>query len=107
AVRDSTIARNTANSGGGLYAGFTPASVSLTNTILAANTATDQPDCFVPGAIGGGHNVVGEADGFCAGLVDGTNGNQVGTAPSPLDPRLDPLASDGGFTQTLALLAGS
>jgi hypothetical protein len=106
-VRDSTIARNRANEGGGLDAEPGVDSVSLTNTILADNMAAFQPDCAAPVAIGGGHNVVGQADGLCPALTDGLNGNRVGSAVSPLDPRLGLLSNNGGATQTMALLAGS
>jgi hypothetical protein len=109
-VRDSTIAGNVAhNSGGGIYVPGTPSStVSLTNALIARNTATvNGPDCLdSQGITDGGHNLLGVQDG-CVGIVNGVNGDQAGTAASPLDPHLGSLASNGGATQTLALLAGS
>ena len=49
------------------------------------------------------YNLIGT--GGSGGLVNGTNGNQVGVA----DPGLDPngLQNNGGPTQTIALLPGS
>src|SRR5205085_8795 len=41
------------------------------------------------------------------GYTDGVNGNQVGTAGSPLDPKLGPLGNNGGTTLTRAVLTGS
>ena len=62
---------------------------------------------MTPGSLvtDGGYNVIGSPDGNA--FVDGTNHDLVGTAGAPLDPKLGPLASNGGPTQTFALLAGS
>src|SRR5262245_50228004 len=46
-------------------------------------------------------NLIGNA-GSAGGLVNGVNGNIVGA-----DPKLGPLADNGGPTQTMALLPGS
>ncbi|HEY2259117.1 MAG TPA: choice-of-anchor Q domain-containing protein, partial [Solirubrobacteraceae bacterium] len=108
-VRDSTI---TSNEGTGVWvpaAGTLVSPVSLTNSIVAENTSgSASPDCQdTQGVTGGGHNLIGVLDGNCPGVVSGSNGNQGGTAATPLDPRLSPLASNGGPTQTRALLAVS
>src|SRR5207249_7364866 len=50
--------------------------------------------------------LIGDGSG-ASGLSDGTNGNQVGSASSPIDPLLGPLQNNGGPTQTMALLPGS
>src|SRR5262249_34310098 len=55
---------------------------------------------------GGDNNLIGDGTGM-TGLVNGVNGNQVGTAANPIDPRLGPLADNGGPTLTHALLPGS
>src|SRR5262249_46396968 len=52
------------------------------------------------------HNLIGIGDGS-TGLIDGQNGNQVGTAAHPLDPKLGPLQYNRGPTPTMALLPGS
>jgi hypothetical protein len=41
------------------------------------------------------------------GITNGTNGNQVGTPLSPIDPKLGSLALNGGTTLNHALLSGS
>jgi hypothetical protein len=114
-ARDSTIAGNQATQfAGGLWAqgtgsgGTASATATLTNTILAANTADASPDCDAPnGVTDGGHNLIGALDGSCPGVTDGVNGDQAGTPASPLDPVLGQLASNGGPTQTEALRLGS
>src|SRR5262249_21353600 len=45
--------------------------------------------------------------GTGAGLSNGAAGNQVGSPAAPIDPRLGPLAANGGPTRTQALLVGS
>jgi hypothetical protein len=53
-----------------------------------------------------GYNLIGSGAG-CSGVTDGVDGDQVGTAAGPLDPQLGVLASNGGPSQTYALLPGS
>jgi hypothetical protein len=96
-----TIARNIAvddGSGGGIF--YDPSgtfSATFTNTIIASNKAAGGPDCSqnLPSA---GHNL--ESHTSC-----GFN-NAVGDMQNT-DPKLGPLANNGGPTQTLALLSGS
>ena len=93
--------------GGGIRVG--PASVTLENTIIAGNTATNglgdttgapTPGPNVDGAVtSNGHNLLGvatEATGF-TGMGDQTGAN----------PMLAALADNGGPTETMALTAGS
>jgi CSLREA domain-containing protein len=101
-----TISGNTADSdangtgdGGGLYVSTT-SPMTLRNSILAANSdrGGQAPDCsqFSGNAFtSGGHNLFGSTTG-CT-FVPGT-----GDLPN-VDPRLGPLADNGGFTQTHAL----
>jgi hypothetical protein len=78
----------------------------VSNSILASNTAATAPDLSGPVDAHSSYNLIGDGSGS-SGIADGTNGNQVGTAASPIDPLLGPLADNGGPTQTMALLAGS
>ena len=70
----------------------------LNNTIVATNTTSD-----VAGTVSSSSasNLIGT--GGSGGLTNGSNGNWVGVA----DPGLGALASNGGPTQTIALLPGS
>jgi CSLREA domain-containing protein len=106
-VNNTTIAGNTAAvKGGGILvetALFIGVSPKVTNSIIAGNTAPAGPDCG--GAIDSSYNLIGKGTD-CAG-PSAANHDKVGTAASPLDARLGPLAGNGGPTPTLALLAGS
>jgi co-chaperonin GroES (HSP10) len=73
------------------------------NTIIAGNTGNaDVNGNF----ISRGNNVIGNSDNS-TGFTNGANNDQVGSGAAPLNPRLGPLANNGGPTQTHALLAGS
>ena len=128
----STITNNVANLGapdepvnrttGGGILNF--GTVSIGNTILAGSTdnriasnSLFSPDCFSRTDVFDGTftsfrgNLVGIVNTNC-NLRDSIFGedlsfDMVGTAGSPLDPRLGPLANNGGPTQTHALLSNS
>jgi len=104
-LSNSTISGNSSAGAGGIYNGA-GGSVTVANTIVAANSGPpDRSDCL--GALTSrGYNLLGN-NGGCAGLIDGVNGDRVGTPGSPLDPRLGPLQDNGGPTATHALLPGS
>ena len=108
-LTNCTLSLNAAKyggNGGGIYA--TQGILNLANTIVAGNTAQgypDGPDIFGRVATAD-HNLVGDGYGS-SGIVNGVNGNIVGTPANPIDPRLGPLQNNGGPTQTMALLAGS
>ena len=98
-LTNCTISGNTAEYGGGIENDF-GASAILDNTIVAGNSSD------ILGSVSGSHNLIGDTatgDGLgTGGLTNGVNGNLLG-----LDPKLGPLANNGGPTQTMALLAGS
>ncbi|MCS7212140.1 MAG: choice-of-anchor Q domain-containing protein [Chloroherpetonaceae bacterium] len=99
-LRQCTV---TENSPGGIGIGSGAAMV-MVNTIVALNSGSD-----ITGSIsttGSVHNLVGNGTGM-TGIANGSNGNQVGTATSPINPRLSALGNYGGPTQTRALLPGS
>jgi hypothetical protein len=104
-----TISGNTTTAkGGGIYDGGIGADkVTLTDSIVAGNTAVSSGGSaasdIVAGnndSVSGSYNLVGT--GGSATLGAG-NHNLLGVS----DPGLGPLASNGGPTQTLALLANS
>jgi hypothetical protein len=91
-VSGSTIARNVAVNGGGLAGG----AAQVSATIVADNQASTAANCV--GVIDRGHNLdSGASCGFST-----ANGSI-----SNADPRLGPLADNGGPTETVALGAGS
>lgn len=135
-ILNSTITNNlaagtegqNASAGGGILSqpsiGFTP--LHIKNTIIANNhlaQTTSRVGQDVSGTfISDGHNLVGVVDGGSGfGLPVLTtsssafkfvptapnNGDLLGTASNPLDPKLGALADNGGLTLTHALLAGS
>jgi CSLREA domain-containing protein len=105
-VSNATIAGNSAAlTGGGVFAeisAFIGIAPKVTSSILAGNTATYRPDCS--GNLDSSYDLIGNGTG-CFGPAG--SHNKVGTAASPIDPKLGPLAANGGPTPTLALLAGS
>jgi CSLREA domain-containing protein len=105
-VNNATVTNNTAAlKGGGAFienSAFVGISPTVTNSILAGNTAGSEPDCS--GAIESGYDLIGNGAGCL--LPTGTH-DRVGTAAAPIDPKLGPLGENGGPTPTQALLAGS
>lgn len=106
-----TIARNTGTGGtGGLVLGNGTA--TFHNTLVAENTGTADPDMGGAGTALtlNGSNLFGQPGNYAAALPPGlpnAGSDYVGTPAAPLNPRLGPLANNGGPTQTLALLPGS
>ena len=111
-IVNSTVAGNTtagSNSASGIFRDT--GVVTLRNTIVAGNVNnTAFPDVFsnaVPGTfVSGGNNLIGNP-GAVTTFVNGTNGDQTGSAGAPLNPLLAPLSLNGGSTFTRALLGGS
>jgi CSLREA domain-containing protein len=107
-ITNSTISGNSAPSDAGInnnsqYGG---AILNLGSTIVAGNILTGGGDTSpdINGAINSlGNNLVGNGTG-ASGYV---SSDQVGTGGSPINAWLDPLANNGGPTQTMALEPGS
>lgn len=88
-ITNSTFAGNSAAQGGEIY--NDSGTLNYTNTLLAGSPSGG--DCVNYEMIGANiHNLV--QDGSCAASLSG-------------DPKLGPLANNGGSTQTMALLTGS
>jgi hypothetical protein len=104
-----TVTDNRANFGGGMFV-FNATGPLLHNTLIARNfhgpTGTTPDDVSGHLDPSGDNNLIGDGTGM-TGLVNGVNGNQVGTDANPIDPMLGPLADNGGPTLTHALLPGS
>ncbi len=107
-LNNVTITNNHAPSGGGI--GFDNTSVAtfrLANTLIAGNTDPNGSDDCATGnkfLSSDGYNLIGNGAG-CT-ILAGT-GDQVGTAQAPIDPKLGPLADNGGKTQSIGLYPGS
>ncbi len=104
-IAGATITANQAGqSGGGIYAVVAPNptvyEAGLRGSIVAGNTAPAEPDCYR--GFSAGSNVIGVEDGCFPTPLDRT-----GTGAAPLDPKLGPLAGQGGPTPAHALLPGS
>ena len=104
-ISNSTISgNNSAPLGGGIFnTGSSGGSLTINNSIIAGNTAQSGPDVYGT-IISQGYNLVGIADDSSSGW---TSTDQVGTSSNTIDPKLAPLGSYGGPTQTMALLPGS
>ncbi|TAE02807.1 MAG: DUF4347 domain-containing protein, partial [Oscillatoriales cyanobacterium] len=102
-LSSSTLTLNTAtNQGGGIFNTLT---ANVRNTIIAGNTAPLNPD--VDGTFTSqGNNLIGNS-GPGTGFTNGVNGDQVGTAGTPINPNLGALKNNGGPTQTHAPNLGS
>jgi len=102
----STITKNSVTGeGGGI---LNEDLVTLVNSLVAENAAVSSGvDVFSPNNnISSTFSLIGNGSGQ-RGIADGIDGNQVGTSDNPIDLLLGPLASNGGPTQTHALLLGS
>ncbi|HWA50643.1 MAG TPA: choice-of-anchor Q domain-containing protein [Dongiaceae bacterium] len=102
-----TIAGNVAATGGGAYVDV--ADLTLHNTVIGDNfraAGAVRDDLF--GSIDPASSYSFLASGAgSSGIDDGVNGNRVGSAAAPIDPRFLPLGFYGGFTPTVALRADS
>ena len=109
--RSDSDNNGTGDGGGIAHLGSGP--VALRNTIVAGNfkgAGSTASDFFVlsgsPVDSGSANNLIGVDTGL-AGIANGSNGNQVGTAASPVNALLGPLADNGGPTRTHLPLPGS
>ena len=86
-LTNSTVWGNLANgSVGGIFT--QEGTLTLNNSIVAKNAAASRPDLFqYNGTVTGSHNLIGDGTNQSA-LVDGSDGNLVGTSNEPIDPLL-------------------
>jgi predicted outer membrane repeat protein/parallel beta-helix repeat protein len=107
-LTNCTISGNSAanaGSGGGIR--LTAGTLTLRSVIVAGNTAAGVANDVSGTAAGASDfNLIG-VDTNLAGITNGTNSNQIGTAGTPINPLLGPLQNNGGLTQTRLLLTGS
>ena len=103
-VTNSTLSGNSAmRSGGGIISSVT----ILNNTIIAGNKAPSYQDIsYSSASTSGFHNLIGDGSGQNA-LINGINGNLVGTSSSPIDPKLSDLTQFNNGQWGHYLLSGS
>ncbi|MBN2293889.1 MAG: cadherin-like domain-containing protein, partial [Pirellulales bacterium] len=107
-LTNCTLSGNSAgNDGGGIfYRGAVFTAATLNNTVVAGNSASSGPDIFIDNsALAGSYNLIGNGTG--QNLINGVDGNIVGTDANPIDPMLGPLQDNGGPTHTHVPLPGS
>ncbi|WP_395375936.1 choice-of-anchor Q domain-containing protein [Marinicella sp. W31] len=100
---------NLDSSGGGLFVGDYEATIELHNTLIVNNVETTDripDDIAAAPSLDSSHNLFGVGDSVI-GLIDGVNGNQIGTLLNPIDAELLPLADNGGPTLTHRLSRSS
>jgi hypothetical protein len=99
-IESTTITANTAaGNGGGLdFKGFNE--ITARNSIIAGNSGPVDVTSLFGTLIDGGHNLFGE-------VIPTSIPTKAPTSQYDVDPRLGPLADNGGPTWTHALLAGS
>ncbi len=105
-VWHSTLTENVATTGGGLAG---EALLELSHVIVAGNTGQDI--AAGAGAISATYSLIGDNGGtdLSASPTADANGNLIGSLAGGgvINPRLGPLASNGGRTPTHALAIGS
>jgi CSLREA domain-containing protein len=106
-LRNSTVARNSATQHGGGISNTGGSELALRNSLLALNAGPLGPDVLnnSGATVTARFSLLGIGNG--SGITNGVNGNQVGSQAAPLDPKLGPLAFNGGPTRTRALQPGS
>jgi hypothetical protein len=110
-VFNSTITNNAATGrGGGI--GSLGESITIRSSIVAGNTDNGTaPDIQKSGSLTITYSLVGKATGTelapSVGNTADQNSNFIGSAGSPITPRLGPLQNNGGGVLTHSLLPGS
>ncbi|MGL6076340.1 MAG: choice-of-anchor Q domain-containing protein [Fimbriiglobus sp.] len=99
-INSTTITDNSASKGGGISRVSSSSNLRTSSTIIAQNSAPTGPDFFSDNAsLTASTTLIGVADG----ITFPDNSSPNGTLASPLDAKLNPLADNGGPTQTHSL----
>ena len=106
-LTNATVYGNTASYGGGLYHAAASPGAVVNNTIIAGNLARTGPDLQAAGeTLGGAYNLVGDGSDQTE-LLDGIDGNRVGSSDAPIDAMITPPTELDGGRWTYWLLPGS
>jgi uncharacterized repeat protein (TIGR01451 family) len=113
-LNNTIIAGNFSSSGEAVITSSAAPRINITSStvnddVFVLPDSNPDPDIFNGSTIdaSSSNNLIGVDTGLSTGISNGSNGNQIGTAASPIDPKLLPLASNGGSTQTHLLLPNS
>jgi hypothetical protein len=112
-INSSTISGNSAISGGGGILNDNIGTVTLTHVTFAGNTASNGGGVYaIGGNVAANNSIFYNSSCAGSGALEGS-GNLMfpagcgGAGGVVADPKLGPLANNGGLTQTHALLTGS
>jgi autotransporter-associated beta strand protein len=101
-----TISGNQATSASGTGGGVANAgTIAMLNTLVAQNTSAGSDPDVVGAFTSSGHNLIGNATGS-AGLTDGSNGDQVGSAAPFTGNLTSGLATIENISSTAGLVVG-
>ncbi|WP_031425036.1 choice-of-anchor Q domain-containing protein [Flavimarina sp. Hel_I_48] len=101
----STVVMNNADGNGGAMYNGSAATTTLKNTIVALNTAEEGNNLAGETSfISADYNLIGEDD---LNLFPAMSNDLEGTSENPINPMINVLADNGGYTRTHALLEGS
>ncbi len=99
------VLNNSENIGGAIYNATSAAITTLKNSIVALNSAVEGNNLAGEnGFVSADYNLIGEDS---LSVFQSMSNDLEGTVENPLDPMIDSLANNGGFTQTHALLENS
>jgi len=107
-LTSSTISGNTASFAGGIY--NNQGTLNLTSSTVSGNTASGSGNSGGPGGGIGHFSTLNLTSSIVAGNSGGDISGSIASSTYSLtsgDPKLGPLADNGGLTQTMALLPGS
>lgn len=102
-LRNVTVTGNLASGAGGGIA-RAAGTLQIAGSVIAGNTGGGTSEDCTGTLVSLGFNLVGVENGCAASLL---SSDQRGSAATPLDPGLGPLAANGGPTATHALATGS
>jgi len=100
-INNCTLSNNSSATGGGaIYFWGSNGSCTLTNTIVAQNTANTTGNDILGVILTGGYNLIGDITGA---TFTPTTGDVTGNTVTPVNALLFPLAVNGGVGETFAI----
>jgi hypothetical protein len=106
-ITGSTITQNqSGNLGGGVKTFDYDQSIILSSSVIAANTAPKDPEIAF-GDITASYSLIGDNIGDSNNVNITEHRSAIGTVLRDTNPKLSPLANNGGLTRTHAIQTGS